>query len=99
MSRSQRPGNSRLSEAVERETGLESAATDGVQALKLREEQLVARKSLRDVGEIEVRIEIDEARADWKSMRIARRWSSSTRQSVRLSASAQSHGKKTTTCW
>jgi uncharacterized protein (TIGR02271 family) len=39
---------------------LDAPGSDSVHTLELREEQLVAHKDLRDLGEIEVRTEIDE---------------------------------------
>ena len=47
-------------EAPGGETGLDAPGSDSVHTLELREEQLVAHKDLRDLGEIEVRTEIDE---------------------------------------
>ena len=59
MSRPRRPHTNRV-EAPEGEAEFDSAVAETVHTLELREEQLVAHKSLRDVGEIEVRTEIDE---------------------------------------
>ena len=59
MSRPKRPHANRV-EAPEGEAEYDSTFADSVHTLELREEQLVAHKELRDLGEIEVRTEIDE---------------------------------------
>jgi uncharacterized protein (TIGR02271 family) len=59
MSRPRRPHANRV-EAPEGEAEYESTFADSVHTLELREEQLVVHKELRDLGEIEVRTEIDE---------------------------------------
>jgi uncharacterized protein (TIGR02271 family) len=59
MSRPKRPHANRV-EAPEGEAEYDSTFADSVRTLELREEQLVAHKELRDLGEIEVRTEIDE---------------------------------------
>src|ERR1700686_3470573 len=59
MSRPRRPHANRV-EAPEGEAEYDSTFADSVHTLELREEQLVAHKELRDLGEIEVRTEIDE---------------------------------------
>ena len=59
MSRPRRPHANRV-EAPEDEAEYDSTFADSVHTLELREEQLVAHKELRDLGEIEVRTEIDE---------------------------------------
>ena len=59
MSRPKRPHTNRV-EVPEGEAEYDSGVADTVHTLELREEQLVAHKELRDLGEIEVRTEIDE---------------------------------------
>jgi len=59
MSRPRRPHANRV-EAPEGEAEYDSTFADSVHTLELREEQLVVHKELRDLGEIEVRTEIDE---------------------------------------
>ncbi|MGI9147932.1 MAG: YsnF/AvaK domain-containing protein [Chloroflexota bacterium] len=50
----------RVSDASAHETGPEPSETEAEQTLELREEQLIAHKELRDLGEIEVRTEVEE---------------------------------------
>jgi uncharacterized protein (TIGR02271 family) len=57
MPRPKRPQAYRVPPAPEDEVEVESALS---QTLELREEQLVAHKELRDLGEVEVRTEIEE---------------------------------------
>src|ERR1700738_4490938 len=59
MSRPKRPHANRV-EAPEGEAEYDSTFADSVHTLELREEQLVVHKELRDLGEIEVRTEVDE---------------------------------------
>ena len=59
MSRPKRPHTNRV-EVPEGEAEYDSGVADTVHTLELREEQLVAHKELRDLGEIEVRTVIDE---------------------------------------
>src|SRR5437868_1628729 len=58
MSRSRRPQPDR--EEPPNEDEFDSAAEGAARTLELREEQLVAHKDLRDLGEIEVHTEVDE---------------------------------------
>jgi len=60
MSRVNRARADRLAEAPEGEATVDSAAAETTRILELREEQLVAHKDLRDLGEIEVHTEVDE---------------------------------------
>jgi uncharacterized protein (TIGR02271 family) len=59
MSRPKRTHPNRMAEP-EDEAEYDSTVADSVHRLELREEQLIAHKELRDLGEIEVRTEIDE---------------------------------------
>ncbi len=55
-----RPQAYRVSEAREREAEFDSADPEPAQTIELREEQLVAHKELREVGEVEVRTEVED---------------------------------------
>jgi len=50
----------RVGDAAERTEGIDSADAVAPQTIELREEQLVASRELRDLGEIVVRTEVDE---------------------------------------
>jgi uncharacterized protein (TIGR02271 family) len=60
MPRPKRQQAFRISEAPESDADLDSAAAETARIVELREEQLVAHKELRDLGEIELRTEVDE---------------------------------------
>jgi uncharacterized protein (TIGR02271 family) len=55
-----RPQAYRVSEAREREPEFDPADAQPEQTIELREEQLVAHKELRELGEVEVRTEVDD---------------------------------------
>ena len=59
MSRSNRRQAYRVPEAPEDEAALDSADAETLQTIELREEQLIAHKELRELGEVEVRTEWD----------------------------------------
>jgi uncharacterized protein (TIGR02271 family) len=59
MSRPNRRQAYRVSEAPEDEAALDSVDAEAVQTIELREEQLIAHKELRTLGEVEVRTEWD----------------------------------------
>ena len=59
MSRPNRRQAYRVPEAPEDEAALDSAAAETLQTIELREEQLIAHKELRELGEVEVRTEWD----------------------------------------
>lgn len=60
MPRAKRPQAYRSSEVSEAGADIDVGDAETERTLELREEQLVAHKELRDLGEIEVRTEIDE---------------------------------------
>jgi len=55
-----RPQADRVSEPGERAAGFDSSEPETAQSVELREEQLVAHKELRELGEIEVRTEVED---------------------------------------
>jgi len=55
-----RPQAYRVSEPGERAAGFDFIEPEPVQTVELREEQLVAHKELRELGEIEVRTEVED---------------------------------------
>ncbi len=60
MTEHKRPETRRATETGASGTARESTLDEGAQTIELREEELVAHKELRDLGEIEVRTVIDE---------------------------------------
>ncbi|MCA1647611.1 MAG: YsnF/AvaK domain-containing protein [Chloroflexi bacterium] len=60
MSRAKRPQAYRVSEPPAGKAELNAADPEPAQSIELREEQLVARKELREVGNVEVRTELDD---------------------------------------
>jgi uncharacterized protein (TIGR02271 family) len=60
MSKAKRPQAYRVAEAHVDEAKFDAADDETTQTIELREEQLVAQKELRELGEVEVRTEVDE---------------------------------------
>lgn len=60
MAELERPQAHRVSEAHDGETAFQSSIGEAPQTIELREEELVAHKEPRHLGEIEVRTEVDE---------------------------------------
>ncbi len=60
MSRPNRPQAYRVSEAQKGEGELDAADPELAETIELREEQLVAHKELRELGEVEVRTEVED---------------------------------------
>jgi uncharacterized protein (TIGR02271 family) len=60
MTRPNRPQAYRVSEARERDDELGPADAEPGQTIELREEQLVAHKELRELGEVDVRTEVED---------------------------------------
>ena len=60
LSRRKRPQAYRVSEPQTGEAEVDADDRELVETIELREEQLVARKELRDLGDVEVRTEVDD---------------------------------------